>query len=94
MDREFRSEGLGPYATNHRPPASPEPPSGHNLVIHMFGTFLIGTVLVVSIVMLVLLVAPSPKDNEPGKAALPYIGVALLSVLILAAAIGGFAASA
>lgn len=60
----------------------------------MFGTFLIGTVLVTSIIMLVLLAAPTPRDDQPAKAALPYVGVGLLSLLIFAAAVGGLAATA
>lgn len=60
----------------------------------MFGTFLIATVLVTSIVMILLLAAPAPRNDQPGQAALPYIGVALLAILIFAAAIGGLAATA
>lgn len=64
-------------------------------VIPMFGTFLIGTVLVTCLVMVVLLVLPNPKpDGDPRRVAMPYVGVALLSLLIFLAAVGGIAASA
>lgn len=60
----------------------------------MFGTFLISTVLVTSIIMIVLLAVPEPREDEPAKAAMPYIGIVLMALLIFAAAVGGLAATA
>jgi heme A synthase len=59
----------------------------------MFATFLIGTVLVTSIVMLFLLALPSDASNRRARDAVPLIGAGALALAILVAAVTGVAIS-
>ncbi len=56
----------------------------------MFSTFLLGTVLVTSIVMLVLLMLPTNRTNRRRvRDAIPLIGAGALAVAILVASVAG-----
>lgn len=57
----------------------------------MFAAFLIGTVLVTSLVMIFLLVMPT--DRKRRRDALPLLGAGALALAILLAAVAGLAVS-
>lgn len=91
--------GLCIATTDHQPPgafgphpASPAPRANpqEKQVIPMFGTFLLGTVLMTSLVMVVLLVAPRPNQDIRADR-LPVIGALLMLLLAFLAIVGGFA---
>lgn len=56
----------------------------------MFSEFLLGIVLVTSLVMIVLLVAPRP-NSDIKSSRLPYVGVLLFLLMAFLALVGGFA---
>ena len=56
----------------------------------MFSTFLIGVLLMTSLVMVVLLVAPQP-DRDVRATRLPWLGVVLFLLWAVLAVFGGFA---
>jgi hypothetical protein len=58
----------------------------------MFSTFLLGTLLMTSLVMLVLLVSPRPGDDLR-ITRLPFVGIVLFLLLVLVALITGVAAA-
>ena len=57
----------------------------------MFGTFLIGTVLVTSLVMIFLLVLPNNRSRS--REVVPLIGAGALALAVLIAAVAGLAVS-
>lgn len=59
----------------------------------MFSEFLLGIVLMTSLVMIVLLVAPRP-NSDIKSSRLPYIGALVFLLLAFIAVVGGFAISA
>jgi hypothetical protein len=56
----------------------------------MFGAFLLGTLLMTSLIMIVLLVAPRPNEDIRSDR-LPVVGVLLLLLLTFLGILGGFA---
>lgn len=56
----------------------------------MFGTFLLGLLLMTSLVMVVLLVAPRPNQDIRADR-LPVVGVLVMLLLAFLAVLGGFA---
>lgn len=60
----------------------------------MFGTFLIGTVLVTSLVMIFLLVLPTDRKRRPRtRDAVPLVSAGALALAVLVAAVVGLAVS-
>lgn len=59
----------------------------------MFNTFLLGTLLLTSLVMIVLLVSPRPNDDVRTER-LPLVGLMLFLLLALLALVGGVAITA
>ncbi len=60
----------------------------------MFATFLIGTVLMTSLVMIFLLVLPTDRNRARARDSVPLLGATMLAIAILVAAVTGLAVSA
>ena len=60
----------------------------------MFATFLIGTVLVTSLVMIFLLVLPNERPRPRARDNAALMGATMLAIAILVAAVTGLAVSA
>lgn len=60
----------------------------------MFATFLIGTVLMTSLVMIFLLVLPNDRNDSRARSKVPFLGATLLAIAILVAAVTGLAVGA
>jgi hypothetical protein len=58
----------------------------------MFSTFLLGTLLITSLVMLVLLVSPRPGDDVR-ITRLPFVGIVLFLILAILALVTGVVAT-
>ena len=79
--------------TNHQRTGPVRPPGPSYEVIKMFGTFLLGVLLMTSLVLVVLLVAPQPQHDVRANR-LPVVGALIFLLFALLAVLGGWAIAA